>query len=82
MITEQKQNRRKKHRENKQHKFRHFDEDTFNSKIDYRKYCKARQLINNIDMLGGNKQSIIWLNQKLPYNELQIYVCGLSTYIS
>ncbi len=42
MITEQKQNRRKKHRERiNSTKFRHFDEDTFNSKIDYRKYCKA-----------------------------------------
>ncbi len=60
MITEQKAKQKKKHRENHSTKFRHFDEATFNIKTDYRN--TVRQLINNTDMLGENKQSIIWLN--------------------
>lgn len=60
MITEQKQNRRRSTERINSTKFRHFDEATFNIKIDYRN--TVRQLINNTDMLGENKQSIIWLN--------------------
>jgi hypothetical protein len=63
MITEQKQNRRKKHRESTVQ-----NSDILMKILLIVKYITesiVRQLINNSDMLGENKQSIIWLNQKI-----------------
>ena len=52
-----KQNIRKRTKIINSKKFRNFDETTFNIKTDYRNIVK--QLINNTDILGENKQSII-----------------------
>jgi hypothetical protein len=52
-------------------------EAAFDSKIAHRN--TIRHLINDIDMLGENKQSIIWVIKKLPYNELPFYISYLST---
>jgi hypothetical protein len=52
-------------------------EAAFDSEIAHRN--TIRHLINDIDMLGENKQSIIWVIKKLPYNELPFYISYLST---
>jgi hypothetical protein len=88
MIIDQKRSRGKRtstERERERERINRMNLDTlieatFDSKIAHRN--TIRHLINDIDMLEENKQSLIWVIKKLSYNELPIYISYLSTSIS